>query len=416
MGPVEEASSLWEVAMEEASSLSALHLPTDWPDTDAIDELIPGHEIIEPIGCGGMGVVYLAWQGSIEREVAIKVIRLNGADRDFQSDRFEMEAKTMGRLSHSNIVPVFDFGTDGTFCWIVMEMVPGQDLRKILHSRCAPFHPEAVAAMAIQITEALAHAHERGVVHRDLKPSNILIENETGRVRIIDFGISKTEFNPSDSTGIIQTVTGTLMGTAPYLAPEILNSETGAKKADVRSDIYGCGVVFYELLTGTVPRGMFPMPSEISEACEKCDSIVARCLAPDPEKRFQNAGEMLDAIQSIGCHEEDVGARQEAILPTEPFSFHNTLLGAGMACFLFLCVFVASGENRFSLLSTASPKQFQNALALLLLTALFNLLWLVTVLVSWKRQKKEVSTFFTFATSSFVLLGNSFIVYLAVSD
>ncbi len=241
------------------------------------------------LGQGGMGVVYKARQQGLDRLVALKVMsdRLAG-DPDFVK-RFEKEAKAMAALSHPNIVAVYNYGIDNGRCFIVMEYVDGANLRHIIREKKL----EAAQALRIvpQLCDALEYAHSEGVVHRDIKPENILIDKK-GRVKITDFGLAKmVEPGRTD-----HTVTGLVMGTPHYMAPEQVDSP---KAVDHRADIYSMGVVFYELLTGELPIGRWQLPSHRGVLDARLDQVVLRALEREPDKRYQHASDMKLEVSRV---------------------------------------------------------------------------------------------------------------------
>ena len=245
--------------------------------------LFPQLEILNTLGEGGMGVVYLARQRKLERLVALKILpRELAADPAF-ADRFLREAQALARLQHPNIVSLYDFGEAGGYYFLVMEYADGLNLRQILLR--GDLKPREALAIVPQICEGLQYAHETGVIHRDIKPENVLVDR-SGRVKITDFGLAKI----LDQAGPSVTITGTgqVMGTPQYMAPEQLANSN----VDHRADIYSLGVVFYELLTGNLPRGRFELPSRRIDVDVRLDEVVLRALEQDPDLRYQHAREL----------------------------------------------------------------------------------------------------------------------------
>src|SRR5215831_202437 len=190
---------------------------------------------------GGMATVYLATDTRLDRQVALKVMHAELArDADFVS-RFIGEAKSVARLSHPNIVSVFDQGSDGQYLYLAMEYVPGRTLRAVLRERGQLPWDEALEVMD-PILSGLAAAHQAGIVHRDVKPENVLLA-EDGRVKVVDFGLARS------MSGTNHTKTGVLMGTVAYLAPEQVTGNV----SDARCDVYAAGVMLFELLAGQQP-------------------------------------------------------------------------------------------------------------------------------------------------------------------
>jgi serine/threonine protein kinase len=244
---------------------------------------IPGVEILERVGHGGMAAVYRARHAALDRVVAVKILaRELGDDPDF-AERFTREARTLAKLDHPNVVAVHDVGVADGWRYIVMEYVEGRTLRQRLQE-ALPGAGEAVSIVK-QLASALDAAHAQGIVHRDVKPENVLIAGD--RVKLVDFGIARRAGDDR------VTAPGATFGTADYMAPE--QRETAA--VDARADVYSLGVVFYEMLTGRRPHGRFAMPSESSRALARFDPVVARALAQDPDDRYATAGAMAAALE-----------------------------------------------------------------------------------------------------------------------
>ena len=202
------------------------------------------YEIVKELGRGTMGVVYQAHDPQIDRMVALKVLR---PDRVVSQDfvlRFLREAKAIGRISHANIVTVYDVGQDHGTIYIAMEFLEGRPLNEVIKGRTLPAS-EAVE-MCAQVAEALGYAHSRGITHRDIKPSNIILTPDN-RIKLTDFGIARIE----DPEAAQQTQAGDILGTPVYMAPE----QVMGQKADGRTDLYALGVIAYEMVTGKRPFG-----------------------------------------------------------------------------------------------------------------------------------------------------------------
>jgi predicted Ser/Thr protein kinase len=257
----------------------------------ALQAQLPYIEILELLGQGGMGAVYRARQKNLDRFVALKVIRPdNAADPSF-AERFGREARALARLNHPNIVTVHDFGPAGDVFYLVMEFVDGVNLRQTM--RAGQLSPQEALAIVPQICDALQYAHDQGVVHRDIKPENVLLDRH-GRVKIADFGLAKLlDINPDSMT---LTLTQHVVGTPRYMAPEQIDKPT---TVDHRADIYSLGVVIYEMLTGELPVGHFPLPSERVEVDVRIDEVVLRALSKEPEKRFQKVSQVKSGLASV---------------------------------------------------------------------------------------------------------------------
>jgi tRNA A-37 threonylcarbamoyl transferase component Bud32 len=251
----------------------------------------PQLDILQLLGQGGMGAVYKARQVKLDRLVALKVLPTQlGRDPAF-AERFIREARTLARLSHPHIVAVHDFGeVDGLF-YFIMEYVDGVNLRERLQE--GPLPPEEALEIVPQICEALQYAHEFDVVHRDIKPENILLDHK-GRVKIADFGLAKIV----GLTPTYLTLTGShqVMGTLYYMAPEQMERPN---TVDWRADIYSVGVVFYEMLTGGLPLGRFAPPSHKVPVGADIDGIVLRALEKEPERRYQQVGELKRDVVAL---------------------------------------------------------------------------------------------------------------------
>ncbi len=261
------------------------------------------YEIIGELGQGAMGVVYKARDPLIDREVAIKTINLSLAmeERDEYEARFYQEARAAGRLSHPNIVTIFDVGRSEDIAYIAMEYLQGRELRDILNE--TPLLPVGeVIDIVAQVAQGLAYAHEHDIVHRDVKPSNVMIVRD-GHVKITDFGIARM------ASAAVRTQTGMVLGSPKYMSPE----QVMGKMTDRRSDIFSLGVMLYEMLTGQVPfigenvnaimyqtLNSIPVsPSSVNpEVPEMLDYILAKALAKDLDSRYQNAGELADDLKA----------------------------------------------------------------------------------------------------------------------
>ena len=199
----------------------------------------------------------------------------------------------MAKLSHPNIVLVFDFGEANGIPYLIMEFIDGINLRNAI--RAGELQPEQAVKIIPQVCEALQYAHDMGIVHRDIKPENILLDN-TGRAKIADFGLAK--LLGTDAAKFTLTGSRQMMGTPHYMAPEQMDRP---QEVDHRADIYALGVVFYELLTGELPLGRFAAPSKKAKVDVRLDKVVNKTLENEPDRRYQQASEVktdVDAISS----------------------------------------------------------------------------------------------------------------------
>jgi serine/threonine protein kinase len=247
------------------------------------------YRIERPLGQGGMASVYLAHDEELDRPVALKILADNLVGDATFRDRFEREARLAARLSHPNVVRVFDVGESDGRPFIVMEYVEGDTLADEL-GRHGPLPPDRAVELALQICSGLAAAHASGLVHRDVKPRNLLLRPD-GVLKIADFGIARA----AESTRL--TEIGTILGTAAYLAPE----QAQGLEATPAADLYSVGAVLYELLTGRVPYTATSLvelitkqqagpPAPIAEVPASLELAVIRCLEPDPSERPASAG------------------------------------------------------------------------------------------------------------------------------
>jgi len=261
------------------------------PRPELLRSLFPQLEILDLVGCGGMGAVYRARQRGLDRVVALKILPQQlSKDRGF-AERFAREARALARLNHPNIVDVYDLGQAGAIYYFLMEFVDGVNLRQMLESH--QLSPSEALAIMSQICEALEYAHSEGVVHRDIKPENILVDQK-GRVKIADFGLSK--LLGGEAQGVQLTQPNHVLGTMHYMAPEQFENPI---VADHRADIYSLGVVFYEMLTGELPLGRFAPPSQKAAVDARLDELVLRTLEKEPGRRFQQASELRLQVATI---------------------------------------------------------------------------------------------------------------------
>ena len=261
------------------------------PAPEELVAYFPQLEILELLGQGGMGAVYKARQGSLDRLVALKILRPSLGEDPAFAERFAREARSLARLNHPNIVGVYDFGQAGGFYYLLMEYVDGVNLRHMAGRE--PLASKEAMAIVPQICDALQFAHDEGIVHRDVKPENILIDTK-GRVKIADFGLAKLlARTPTDYT---LTQPQQVMGTPHYMAPEQVEHPA---TVDQRADIYSLGVVFYEMLTGELPIGRFAPPSKKVEIDVRLDEVVLHALENEPDRRYQQVSQVKTDVEHI---------------------------------------------------------------------------------------------------------------------
>jgi serine/threonine protein kinase/Tol biopolymer transport system component len=279
---------------------SSAHRLTLTPGTKLGD-----YEVESLLGSGGMGEVYRARDLRLAREVAIKVLPSYVSSDRKQLWRFEQEARAAAALSHPNILAVFQMGEHQGAPYLVSELLEGETLRELIER--GPLAVHQAVNFGIQMGKGLAAAHEKGIVHRDLKPENLFVTTD-GRVKILDFGLAK--LTRPNWKGESATETGVVMGTLGYMSPEQARGQT----ADARADIFAFGVVLYEMLTGrrafqrataadTVSAILNQDPPAISRMVPRSplglQRVVQRCLAKNPEQRFQHASDLLGELETL---------------------------------------------------------------------------------------------------------------------
>ena len=261
------------------------------------------YQLRRQLGRGAMGVVYEAFDTVIERAVALKLLRTDVFAAEQLADvraRFKREAHSAGKLSHPNIVTIFDYGEHDGSPYIVMDLMSGQELARKLEAGARLPVPEAVRIIS-ELLAALSYAHESGVVHRDIKPSNLFLLRD-GTLKVVDFGVARIESSEL-------TETGAILGTPAYMSPE----QFLGLPVDGRSDLFSVGVILYHLLTGDRPFSGSPTtimqkvlrqdpiePTALNPTlAADWDTVIKRALAKKPEQRFQSARQFADAIRFV---------------------------------------------------------------------------------------------------------------------
>jgi serine/threonine protein kinase/Tol biopolymer transport system component len=278
-------------------------------------EKVGPYEILAALGAGGMGEVYGARDGRLERNVAIKILPQSFSSDTDRLRRFEQEARTVAALNHPNILGVYDIGQHQGSPYMVTELLEGETLRERLIG--GPLSQRRAIEYASQIAEGLAAAHNKGVVHRDLKPENVFLIKE-GRAKILDFGLAKlaradaasTPGEGATATVPVHTMPGMVLGTAGYMSPE----QVRGKEVDARSDIFSLGAILYEMVSGqrafqgessieTMNAIVKEEPPELAEGDSHInpglERIIRRCLEKAPERRFQSASDLAFALESL---------------------------------------------------------------------------------------------------------------------
>jgi serine/threonine protein kinase/WD40 repeat protein len=276
----------------------------------AVGEKIGPYAILGKVGAGGMGEVYRARDERLGRDVALKVLPVTGAPDAAQLRRFEQEARAAGALNHPNILAVYDFDASVERPYLVAELLDGMTLRETLNG---PLPQRKALDFATQVARGLAAAHDKGIVHRDLKPENLFVTRD-GRVKILDFGLAKLIANgeAAETSDVTQaaTASGTVLGTAGYMAPE----QVQGRPADHRSDLFAFGAILYEMLAGKrafdgaspvekayailkdEPAPLSSLGREVVPALER---VMLRCLEKNPDDRFQSARDLAFALEAL---------------------------------------------------------------------------------------------------------------------
>jgi len=259
------------------------------------------YAIIEPLGAGGMGVVYRARDEKLERDVAIKVLAPGVLTDEDARNRFRKEALALAKLSHAHIAAVFDVGEESGVDYIVMECVPGQSLADKL--KAGPLSLRDATSIALQVAEALEEAHEHGVVHRDLKPGNVMITPK-GQAKVLDFGLAKLLAPSGSDATVSMSETRGLLGTPLYMSPE----QAQGKSVDFRTDLWSLGVVYYESLAGRAPfqadsslavlraitdEAPHPVRQLRSDIPPLAERIITHSLEKEPANRYGSAAEIV---------------------------------------------------------------------------------------------------------------------------
>jgi beta-lactam-binding protein with PASTA domain len=255
------------------------------------------YRVLSHLADGGMGTVYIALDQRLDRQVALKIMRADLAQDESFVERFRREARSAAKLSHPNVVAVYDQGEDGGLVFLAMELVNGLTLRQVMHSQGA-LTPRAALDIFDPVLQALGAAHSAGLIHRDVKPENVILRND-GTVKVADFGLAR-----AISTTTSTDQTGVLLGTVAYLSPEQV--ERGI--ADARSDVYAAGLLLFEMLTGSKAfigdspihvayqhvHSQVPLPSSrVNTVPGGLDRLVARASAREPDQRPRDANELL---------------------------------------------------------------------------------------------------------------------------
>jgi serine/threonine protein kinase/tetratricopeptide (TPR) repeat protein len=272
-----------------------------------IGQTLGRYRIVERLGEGGMGVVFRGEDPRLERDVALKVLKQDALHDEDSKHRFRLEARALSRLLHPNIATLFDFDSDGGVDFLVLEFVPGESLARTLAN--GPLPETRARAIALDVTEGLQAAHEKGIVHRDLKPGNIVI-TPRGRAKVLDFGLARVMPGAANVTQSA-TISGgpsALVGTVPYMSPEQVRDG----RVDASSDLYALGALLFEMTTGRRPfvgddvlsllYQIVHEPAPLLRVMRpglsaELEAVVSRCLEKAPLRRFSDAGALLRALR-----------------------------------------------------------------------------------------------------------------------
>jgi hypothetical protein len=293
-----------------------------------IGPTLGAYQILGKLGKGGMGEVYRALDPRLDRTVAIKVLPPHVAASPEARQRFEREAVSIAKLSHPNILSIFEFGLHGRTAFVVTELLDGETLRARLIGGSLP--PRRAVAYALQIARGMAAAHARGIVHRDLKPENVMITRDD-QVKILDFGLAKSVETPQTEltrAGTVVTSAGTVLGTFGYMAPE----QVRGLAVDHRADMFAFGAVLYEMLSGerafkgetaadTMTAVLTKDPPDLGAASlsipPALERIVRRCLEKSPDLRFQSANDLAFALETLSTVSTSTTGLADVVAPVQ---------------------------------------------------------------------------------------------------
>lgn len=317
-------------------------------------QMLGSYRIINEIGAGGMASVYKAYQASMDRNVAIKVLPKQLAESEEFVKRFQQEARTIAKLEHPYILPVFDYGEENGTTYFVMRYLEAGTLKEKIQA--GPLSLKEIDRIFTQLADALGYAHAQGVIHRDLKPANTLVD-ANGNLFLTDFGIAKL----LESASPRLTQTDAILGTPAYISPE----QAAAANVDQRSDIYSLGIILYEMVTGQVPfvadtplavilkhlQDPLPLPSKIKpDISPVIEQVILKALAKDPDDRFATTNDFLsawkDALKDIPLNTEKISASQSTGKVDSVTSTSSTpkrsLTGWAIGCFVLICLVITA--------------------------------------------------------------------------
>lgn len=294
------------------------------------------YEIVDRLGRGGVGEVFLAHDPEIDRKVALKVLHKEHLANKMVIQRFTKEAKAVGRLSHPNIVNVYDVGKDHGTIYIAMEYLEGRPLEEVMQSQRLDM--ATIVNIGKKVAVALDYAHQKGIVHRDIKPSNLMVTDDW-QVKLTDFGIAHFE-DPSIS---LQTSLGDILGTPAYMPPE----QIAGREVDGRSDLYALGVLLYEMMVGQRPFAANTLPALFNTISQhelippekanpsvpsSLSDIVCKCMHKNPDRRYQSGAELLSDLSAYPEDDKTVFIPLKSKKKVTGFWWAAILMAAGVIC------------------------------------------------------------------------------------
>jgi len=311
--------------------------------------LVGPYKVLRPLAKGGMGIVYLAEHGELKRRVALKVLLTDLSENAGAEERFRREGRAIAALDHPNIVRIHDFGQARDLKYLVMEYVEGKSMEQVLREK-GGLPPGQVARYALQVADALRHAHERGVIHRDVKPANLLVARDD-TVKVLDMGLARfyddTADNLTDRVG-----RGSVLGTPDYIAPE-----QALHKADRQSDVYSLGATIYTMLLGEPP---FPAPTASQKLMAhqlravtpphlkdrrvpvELSLLVVRMMAKSPADRPQGLVEVVEALRPLAARADEPAEGREGAAPAGAPAAHRLWLWVGLGVAALLAVILGA--------------------------------------------------------------------------
>jgi tRNA A-37 threonylcarbamoyl transferase component Bud32 len=346
--------------MEKPVFEEAPHLFEDASVSAIVGQQLGQYRVISELGKGGMGIVYLAEDTRLGRQVAMKAVAPKLTSQEHLSERFRREARAAAALSHPGIATVYSLEEFDGVLYIISEYIRGETTRAEL-SR-GPLHAKRLLETAAELASAVAAAHKEGIIHRDLKPENVIRSSE-GRIKVLDFGLASIQDDRrlSETKAPMLTRAGTFLGTAAYASPEQLRG----RPASFSSDVFSLGVMMYEMASGIHPFGgsdsistaariLEREPEDLSSVCELSPSdlggIITKCLKKEPADRYPVAGELADDLDALRVKERAMRTRSETAMPraTVPeaqkpagatplwwWQFHQIVVGLGYYLMLF---------------------------------------------------------------------------------